>query len=164
MLYIHIFSIIVKTISLLSIPIEQSYWAFIIILETPLTLPQYNWKCRDAINLILWSLSCLTSSGIINETLAIIIIEALSWIWLIIDSILENLEQKHIPILFLPKISIFQYAFQNVHIHVVYHPHQYDLYLDCHIAPKRVCDICRDAQHYKDGTVSSVRHNKKQAF
>ena len=34
-----------------------------------------------------------------------------TWLWLIIDSTLENLEQKHIPILFLDKISIFQYVF-----------------------------------------------------
>ena len=36
MLYILIFSIIVKIISLLNIPIEQAYLTFIIMMETPL--------------------------------------------------------------------------------------------------------------------------------
>ena len=59
----------------------------------------------------LWSLSCLASVGIINETHVNITIEILSWLWLIIDSILENLKEKHILILFLHRISIFQYVF-----------------------------------------------------
>ena len=117
MLYILIFFLIVKIISLLNIPIEQPYLTFIIMMETPLTLPQYNWNSRDSINLISWSLSSLASLGIINNSHVIIAIEILSWLWLIIDSILENLEQKtysnivfiqnfHIPICF----SIFAYA------------------------------------------------------
>ena len=111
MLYILIFSTIVKIINLLNIPIEQAYLTFIIMMETPLTLPQYNWNSSDAINITLWSLSCLASVGIINKTHVIIVIEIISWLWLIIDSILENLKEKtysnivfaqnfHIPICF----------------------------------------------------------------
>ena len=86
MLYILIFSIIVKIISLLNMPVEQAYLTFIIMMETPLTLPQHNWNSRDAINLTLWSLSYLASFGIINETHIIIAIEIISWLWLIVDS------------------------------------------------------------------------------
>ena len=126
MLYILIFSTIVKIISLLSIPIEQAYLTFIIMMETPLTLPRYNWNTRDAINTTLWSLSCLANVGIINETHVNITIEILSWLWLIVDSILENSEENHIPILFLCKISIFQYVF-------IYLPKLKDISMNCDV-------------------------------
>ena len=35
-----------------NIPIEQAYLTFIIMMETPLILPQNNWNSRDAINCI----------------------------------------------------------------------------------------------------------------
>ena len=98
MLYLLIYSIVTKVIGLLAIPIEEPAIQFIILLATPLSLPNNKLDSKATVSLILWSLSCLICVGILPESHFMFhLTNAMSWLWLIIECFIENhiIQKRH---------------------------------------------------------------------
>lgn len=100
MSYPLIFSIVIKVINLLAIPIVDPVIHFIILLATPISLPHNKLDSKDGISLILWSMSCLIYVGIMSDSHFLFnLTNVMSWTWLIVECFIGNLtilnQRKH---------------------------------------------------------------------
>ena len=88
-----VYSTLVKLVLLLNLPINCPLITLAILYETPYSISSRFIGWRDVVSLIFCALSCLVSTELIPESHFLYNFTiSMSWLWLIIDCLYENLQ------------------------------------------------------------------------
>ena len=88
-----VYSTLVKLVLLLNLPINCPLITLAILCETPYSISSRFIGWRDVVSLIFCALSCLVNAELIPESHFLYNFTiSMSWLWLIIDCLYENLQ------------------------------------------------------------------------